>query len=185
MRNKPIYFIVPLMAIGLFIILAISYWHIYPNDSSDKEAKGNSTHRIYINHMEDGFLYFPTIVDENNNSIIEPDQYFFKNGKGEVAKVIIDDIEYLNISSKSDEIIIESYRMDILNGNKLTYGNWNNYSFEIPARSTRIYYSGVNEIYVISEMKIGRSHDICSLDLGPAYIIHGWNDVMVLYQTYS
>ena len=155
---------------------------------SDPQTENDFEHYIRFEGAKGEYIYFPTIIDDQNNSILELSEYHFKTGSGTINKVSINGTDYLNISLGADEVEIKVERKGILNNfdnftysgiyiGKVSFGGGPLIDYPI----TEIYYSGNNTCDMVSYLSTGKNKSNKIIVLGPAYLSSGFNSVGMDY----
>ena len=144
-------------------------------------------HTISITDTIGEYLYLPAIIDDENSTFFQIEEYYFISGNGTIEKIMINGTTYLNISIKSNDVEIEAKRENEPENEQIllysgqyesyvkysgTYGYYN---------ITKVYYSGKNESYLFSRLSIGKNEPYkekvinFSLDEGR----EGWTPVII------
>ena len=127
----------------------------------------------------DGYILFPDIVDNNNESVIDLDLFRITTGSCNISKEIINNSNYINISCETNEVRIFIQRREVqgdlseirYDGHEVDQDNYN----EI----TMIFYSGNDNVETASNLQLKRGRYFRSLIVGPIFINHGWNRVEI------
>ena len=136
----------------------------------------------WFHDVEKGaYIYLPAIVNPENETIIELDEYFFENGKGNIEYIQVNGTVMLNISAFTSDIRIKTERKDEPEDKwNLTYsGLYLNNTDVVSKYYTKIYYSGNNRVYSSSSYIFFTGPSGNGFEIGPYYLSHGWNDVRI------
>ena len=165
----------------LIIILLIIFFSgcIYDKNNEDEnKIKHIMYFDISLNNANDGYILFPEIVDNNNEILLDIEDYRILEGKCEIEKININNTKYINISCESSKVIIEvkKEKIDAVIDN-VTFSGVKNGSTELYSY-VEVFYSGKNNVYIRPIIELYQSsHSVRAVHLGPTYLKNGWNEV--------
>lgn len=167
----------------LLILIVISAGCITLNWHSEKRKV--LSHYFWFNDVNGEYIYFPLVVNDKNETIIDVNEYSFQSGDGEIGYVFLNNTKMLNISAHTSDIEIRAEKditsIDI--ENVAYYPSFQNKSGdEKNTAYVKMYYSGENRCYMASTISIEEENREHQIILGPTYLSHGWNSVKIYYE---
>ena len=89
------------------IIISVSLTGCFHENDNKKELIQNLTFK----RVKDNYIYFPVVLSDSNNTVINIEEYSIIKGDGKIDTIIINGYKMLNITIFTDEIDI-GYRKD-------------------------------------------------------------------------
>jgi len=135
--------------------------------------------------MKGQYVYLPTVVDSNNETIIGIDEYYFESGNGNIEYIEVDNTTMLNITAYTDHVLINVKREKQPDDKwNLSYSSlFTKYIDGVAYNYTKIYYSGDNSVYSFSSYSFETASSSEGYRLGPLYFSNGWNEGIITGQS--
>ena len=172
----------------LILLIIISLTGCFTQDS---QRDFGLKHFIRIREATGEYIYFPTVVNGQNNTFLGLHEYIFQSGKGTINEINVNNIKYLNISIDSNYVAIKVIRKNEQTNEIITYAGvyLSNITYEggYIEKTTviNIYYSGNNQCDILSSLAIGKCPPYNDSVTSTFILNNGWNQVPIYKDTTS